>query len=72
MNMIVTCALQRKLYNNSKLFTILNQLNSNQLKSNQMLVFEERKKNRVPGEKPLRAEWRTNKLSPLMTPSPGI
>ena len=36
-----------------------------------MLVFEEWGKTGVPGEKPLGAELRTNKLSPHM-PGPGI
>jgi len=31
-----------------------------------MLVFEERAKTGVPGEKPLGAEYRTNKLNPYM------
>ena len=37
-----------------------------------MLVFEERGKPEYLEKKPLGAEWRTNKLSPYMTPSPGI
>ena len=37
-----------------------------------MLVFEEKGKTGVPGEKPLGAEKRTNKLNPHMTPSLGI
>ena len=48
----------------------LNQINS---KSNQIKCwFLRRGENREPGEKPLGAEYRTNKLSPLMTPSAGI
>ena len=46
------------------------QRNRNQIKSNVGLRGEG--KTGVPGEKPLGAELRTNKLSPLMTPSPGI
>ena len=42
-----------------------------QIKLNQMQVFEEAKTG-VPGEKPFRAEKRTNKLNPHMTPSLGI
>ena len=39
----------------------------------EVLVFEERGKTGVPGEKPLVARTRTNnKLNPHMTPSPGI
>ena len=45
-----------------------NQINSNQIKC----WFRGEGKTGVPGEKPLRAEKRTNKLSPHMTPSPGI
>ena len=38
-----------------------------------MLVFEEREKTRVPGEKPLGAEKRTNnKLKPHMMPDPRV
>jgi len=37
-----------------------------------MLVFEERGKPEAPGEKPLGTEQRTNKLTPHMTPGPGI
>ena len=51
--------------------TIHREIKSNQLKSNKMLVGGEGKTGE-PGEKPLRAEWRNNKLSPHMTPSPGI
>ena len=40
------------------------------LKSN--VGFRGEGKTGVPGEKPLGAEQRTNKLGPLMTPSPGI
>ena len=58
---------QMHLYNNelynSKFFT-------NQIKSN--VGFWREGKTRVPREKPLRAEYRTNKLRPPMTPSPGI
>ena len=43
---------------------------SNQIKSN--LGFLGEGKTGVPGEKPLGARTRTNKLSPLMTPSSGI
>lgn len=46
-------------------------LNALVIKSNQMLIFEERAKTGVPGEKTVGAKKRTNKLSPLMTPSPG-
>jgi len=42
----------------------------NQIKFNQMQIFEERgKPEYVPGEKPLRAEKRTIKLNPHLTPS---
>ena len=41
-----------------------------QIKSN--VGFRGEGETGVPGEKPLGAEKRTNKLSPLMTPSPGI
>ena len=42
-------------------------------KSNQIKCwFLGEGKSGVPGEKPLGAERRINKLSPLMTPSPGI
>ena len=42
-------------------------------KSNQIKCwFLMRGKTRVPGEKPLRAEYRTNKLNPHMTPSAEI
>ena len=41
-------------------------------KSNQMLVFEERGITGVLGEKPLGAEYKTNKLSPRMMPGAGI
>ena len=38
-----------------------------------MLVFEERGKTRVPGEKPLGAKERTNsKLNPHMASTPGF
>ena len=50
MNMI-KCALQRNVYN-FKLFTILNQLKSNQIKR----WFLMKRKTRVPGEKPHREE----------------
>ena len=43
----------------------LTQINSN-------IGFCGEGKTRVPGEKPLGAEKRTNKLNPHMTPSPGI
>ena len=43
-----------------------------QIKSTQMLVFDERGKPEYPGKKPLMAEWRTNKLNPHMTPSAEI
>ena len=46
---------------------------TNQRKSNQILVFVERGgegKTGVPGEKPLGAEQRTNKLNPHMTTGP--
>ena len=43
---------------------------SNQFKSN--VGFWREGKTGVPGEKPLGAEKRTNKLSPLTTPSRGI
>ena len=46
------------------------EIKSTQIKSN--VGFRGEGKTGVPGEKPLGAEWRTNKLSPLMTPSPGI
>ena len=43
------------------------------MKSNQIKRwFLRRWKTGVPGEKPLGAEWRTNKLSPHMTLGPGI
>ena len=42
----------------------------NQIKSN--VCFSGEGKIGVPGEKPLGAEYRTNKLSPHMKPSPGI
>ena len=35
-----------------------------QIEPKQMLVFDEKGKPKVPGEKPLRAEKRTNKLNP--------
>ena len=39
----------------------------------EMLIFAEREKTRVPGEKPLGAEMRpNNKLHPHMTSSPRI
>ena len=37
-----------------------------------MLVFLGEGKTGVPGEKPLGAKYRTNKLSPHMTPGPEI
>ena len=46
------------------------EIKSTQIKST--VGFRGEGKTRVPGEKPLGAEKRTNKLSPLMTPSPGI
>ena len=43
-----------------------------QIKLNEVQVFEERgKPEYVPGGKPLRAEKRTNKLNPHVTPSVG-
>ena len=50
-------------------FTILSR---NQIKLKSNVGFRGEGKTGVPGEKPLGAEQRTNKLSPLMTPSPGI
>jgi len=47
-----------------------NQINTNQVKSNVGFWLEG--KTRVPGEKPLRAEKRTNKLNPHMMSDPGI
>ena len=42
------------------------------MKSYETKVFEERGKLEYPGEKPLRAEKRTNILNPYMTLSTGI
>ena len=44
-----------------------------QIKSNQMLVFDERGiENGSTREKPIMADWRTNKLNPHLTPSAEI
>ena len=62
--------LRRYQYDNFHLhITIIVQI-TNQIKSN--VGFWGEGKTRIPGEKPLGAERRINKLSPLMTPSPGI
>ena len=47
-----------------------NQIKSTQIESN--VGFRGEGKTGGPGEKPLGTEQRTNKLSPHMTPSPGI
>ena len=41
-------------------------------RSNKLSLALGEGKTRVPGEKPLGAEYRTNKLNPHMTPDPGI
>ena len=51
----------------SHLKTALNQTESNQIKSNQMLGFGKRGKPEYLGEKSPRAEWRTIKFNSHMT-----